>query len=476
MPRLSTTTAAVLAAFAMSVGSVATTAAAGSPSAAAAPPEVADAASPTGKTWVFYRNGDTLTLPRDVAAGRYELVATVRADLFEGAPRLDLTVSGETVSREVSSATYTKVSFGEVTVSAGESVVASMAEDRYDGAAERDRNVRLASVALEPVTAAPTAPAASGATIDTTYTADGSLFLNPERGFHDNIGTGQTFASTRTNGYTMSRFIVRLDEFRSGPLPQAKLDDIDASLTNATEAGVKVMPLFMYNFPAGLDVENDPSNIDAPLDVVLGHLDQLKPLFEKHRGVIATMYNGFIGAWGEWHSSSNGLDEEPARSQIWKKILEVLPQDRMMTTRIIAAYEEMTGAGMTKEMAYDGSAIARTGMANQCFLATDADAGSYDWQDPESDMKVLEGFSTYTPMIGETCQIENETTRSDCETARGDLERFHWSSLNAEFHEQTLARVEPGAAEHGHRQHVSDEHPRGPGRGPGPADVVPRGR
>ncbi|MGL4744503.1 MAG: DUF4832 domain-containing protein [Dermatophilaceae bacterium] len=418
-----------------------TVATAASPAApaTAAPAEVEDAASPTGKAWSFIRNGDTLTVPQDVAAGTDELVATARADLFEGAPRLDLSVSGGTVGREVSSTTYAKVSFGEVTVSADEPVVATMADDRYDGAADRDRNVHLASVALEPVSAASPA-AGSAATIDTTYTADGSLFLNPERGFHDNIDTSGTFASTRANGYTMSRFIIRLDEFRSGPLSQGKLDEIDASLTEAAESGVKVMPNFMYNFPAGVDVENDASNVDAPLDVVLGHLDQLKPLFEEHRGVIATMYNGFIGAWGEWHSSSNGLDKEPARSQIWKKILEVLPPDRMMTTRAIPAYEEMTGAGMTKEMAYDGSEIARTGMANQCFLATESDAGSYDWQDPESDMKVLEGFSTYTPIIGETCQIENETTRSDCETARGDLERFHWSSLNAEFHEPTLTK------------------------------------
>ncbi|MGL5819340.1 MAG: DUF4832 domain-containing protein [Phycicoccus sp.] len=273
---------------------------------------------------------------------------------------------------------------------------------------------------------------AAMATIDSTYTADGSLFLNPERGFHDNTDLTGTHEGTRAEGYALSRVIIRLDDFRAGPISQAKLDEIDASFTAAAAGGVKVLPNVAYNF--------DNGGVDAPLDVVLGHLDQLKPLFEKHRGVVAATYDGFIGAWGEWHSSSNGLDEEPARSQIWKKILEVLPADRMMTTRYVTHYEEMTGAGMTKEMAYDGSEIARTGLGNQCFLSTENDGGTYDYDDPESDKKILEGFSTYTPVIGETCQIAGDVNRGDCDTARSELERFHWSSLNAEFHEPTLDR------------------------------------
>ncbi|MGL4178382.1 MAG: DUF4874 domain-containing protein, partial [Dermatophilaceae bacterium] len=395
--------------------------------AAAAPAETSDAASPTGKAWVFLRNGDTLTLPQDVAAGTYELVATARADLFEGAPRLNLTVAGTTVGREVSSTTYAAVSFGEVMVPTGGSVVAEFAEDRYDGTPERDRNVHLASVALQPVGAVAPA-AASAATIDTTYTADGSLFLNPERGFHNS--TERSTAGTRKAGYTLTRLRVRLDEFRNGPISQAKLDEIDAAFASAVKDGVKVLPKIAYNFEAG--------GPDASVDVVLGHLDQLKPLFEKHKAVIATTYNGFIGAWGEWHSSSNGLDEEAARSKIWKKILEVLPKDRMMTTRYVSAYEEMTGGGMTDAEAYDRSDIARTGMGNQCFLVSDDDAGTYDWKDPESDKVVLEKFSKYTPVIGETCELDSDTRRDDCATARAELERFHWSSLNAEFYEPTL--------------------------------------
>ncbi|MGL4178615.1 MAG: DUF4874 domain-containing protein, partial [Dermatophilaceae bacterium] len=448
---------AVVAVVAMAAGLAG--AAAASPAVAAAtgtPIVVDDAASPSGKAHVFLRNGDALTWKHDLPAGSYEVVATARGERYEGAPRLDVTVGDRTASQEVASTAYGRFSLGVFTVADGASVVARYDNDRYGGTADTDRNLVLANLWVRPVEAgstptATTAPtttptpnagpvagfdAGTAQTIDTTYTADGSVFLNPERGFHT---TGSSFTNARQSGISLVRYIVRLDEYRGGALPQTKLDEVDATLGRADDAGVKVLLKFMYNFPNGPGGEKDATkNIDPPLDVVLGHLDQLKPLFEKHQGVIASLYNGFVGAWGEWHTSSTGLDKEPARSKVWKKMLEVLPKDRMMTVRYVQQYEEMTGAGMTAETAYDGSDIARTGLGNQCFLTSKTDAGTYDPKSIEGEKNVLENFTTYTPMIGETCESQQPTQREDCQTARTELERFHFTSLNAQFYEPTL--------------------------------------
>jgi hypothetical protein len=275
--------------------------------------------------------------------------------------------------------------------------------------------------------------AASVETIDTTYSPDDSIFLNPERGFHN---TAEDYSSTREEGYSVARVVVRLDDFRAKDISQEKLDQLDAIFTNAQKSGVKVMPQFMYNFPENPGDESDPANGDAPLELVLRHLDQLKPVFQKHVGVISNFSNGFIGAWGEWHDSSNGLDKEPARSKVWNKMLEVIPAERMMTVRTVQQHTEVTGAKTAAP--YDGSNASRTGVGNQCFLASKNDVGTYDWDDVEGDKKKLEKITQYTATFGETCQIQSGTNREDCATAAAELERFHYSILNDKFYEPVL--------------------------------------
>ena len=40
---------------------------------------------------------------------------------------------------------------------------------------------------------------------------------------------------------------------------------------------------------------------------ILEHLDQLKPFLEKNKDLILVVQAGMVGAWGEWHSSVQGL-------------------------------------------------------------------------------------------------------------------------------------------------------------------------
>ncbi len=74
---------------------------------------------------------------------------------------------------------------------------------------------------------------------------------------------------------------------------------IDAGLSAYEGSGVRLLVRFVYNFgPAGA--------LDAPMDVILAHVDQLMPVLLRHRDLIFALEAGFIGTWGEWHTSTSG--------------------------------------------------------------------------------------------------------------------------------------------------------------------------
>ncbi|HEY9827055.1 MAG TPA: DUF4832 domain-containing protein, partial [Stenomitos sp.] len=155
--------------------------------------------------------------------------------------------------------------------------------------------------------------------------------------------------------------------------------------------------------------------------------------------VIAVLQAGFIGAWGEWHSSANGLDSRANRAKILKALLAALPQNRMVQIRTPGYMRDVYPEPLTLSNAFDGSNLARTAHHNDCFLSNRTDAGTY-----EPDLFALKRYlATASPFIavgGETCQVTPTEHRSDCPTALSELTRFHWSYLNAFFFKGDLDR------------------------------------
>jgi Domain of unknown function (DUF4832)/Domain of unknown function (DUF4874)/Ca-dependent carbohydrate-binding module xylan-binding len=292
-----------------------------------------------------------------------------------------------------------------------------------------------------------------GERISVSFEATPDNFTNPERGLHnDSIVTtsnlfgapsgAQQYAQIRAQGLTVVRGVALLERHRGGPLPAAVLDEFRSAFAHARTAGVKIWLLVAYNFPTDpYDVTSASGNIDPPLATVLGHLDQLKPVFEENQDVLAGLYNGFIGAWGEWHSSSTGLDKEPQRSQIYQKIHAVLPKTRMMTVRTFEQIETLPGAHPNESNAQDQTYATRTGMTNQCYLVSKTDAGTYAWNEPVEPKKVLlSAWTRFVPMVAETCQLDTPDRQDDCATLPAENERMHMSVLNGSFYEPTITK------------------------------------
>src|SRR5688572_9701977 len=150
--------------------------------------------------------------------------------------------------------------------------------------------------------------------------------VNPERGYY--VGYDLTrpdrAPSVAAQGRSLAISVVHLDNYRDRPLDAVLLDALDAGFDAARANGFKIILRFSYVSEFG---------DDAPKSVILGHIDQLEPLLREHSDVIALMQAGFIGAWGEWHSSTNGLDNPTDRAAIINALLAALPQTRGVALR-----------------------------------------------------------------------------------------------------------------------------------------------
>jgi len=270
-------------------------------------------------------------------------------------------------------------------------------------------------------TALPAVPI-TGPTVSSTYDRSTADFSNPERGFHGNADDRTRYAREAGDGHTLVRRYVRLDDYRYSAIPSSFLDELDADLSALRDHGLKVILRFSYNFGR---------EDDAPLSSILQHIDQVAPILREHTDVIAVLQAGFIGAWGEWHSSTNDLLDLDDRTDITNALLDAMDASRMIQIRYPYRARDMFPNPPTASTAFDGSDASRVGQVNDCFVSTGSDGGTFV---SDEDYTYMEDVTRYTVMGGETCSIGGLSDRNDGDNAAELLERFHWDYLNRDFY------------------------------------------
>jgi len=295
-------------------------------------------------------------------------------------------------------------------------------------------------------TATPGAPAPlAQATTTVTYPPTTALFANPERGFYHYVETRSsapllydldTLQAYRNNeNITLLYCIHYLDTFVNTPISAAFLQHIQTNLATVHAAGLKCVLRFAYTD----DWNNEtPPFGDATKTTILAHIAQLEPILRSHSAVIAAVQAGFIGVWGEWYYSDHFVDDpttpwvvSPARQAdrfaVLQRLLNALPTTHAVQVRYPHGKQAMfsTATPLDQSQAYGGSALARTGYHNDCFLASATDFGTYREEQLAADKAYLATESAFLPMGGETCNPN--PPRSQCPTALQELARFHWS-------------------------------------------------
>lgn len=280
----------------------------------------------------------------------------------------------------------------------------------------------------------------SGAVAGTSFRASGDEIANPERGMYvwaaDSLAAWtQAQADAQfAAGYRLVYVPVRLDDHAGTALPESVLAGISDGFATARRAGLKVIPRFLYNYPSGETAYRAAQ--DAPLGRVLGHIGQLKPLLAANADVIAYLQAGFVGAWGEWHTSSNDLTAPASRAQIRDALLGALPPDRFLQLR----YPPYLMAWAPRPPRWrDGSAASRIGVHNDCFLASSTDVGTYseDAATRRRERDYVASLSTVAPFGAETCNPADAvapTPRTSCDDILREGRRFGLTYLNHSYY------------------------------------------
>ncbi|MEM6398084.1 MAG: DUF4832 domain-containing protein [Bacteroidota bacterium] len=339
-------------------------------------------------------------------------------------------------------------------------------------------------------------------TTTVNYSISDEDFPNPERGFYRaSITFTSNFSplnqsyleSLRTpqvpfdaNYSVVSTLLFRyyvLDNFKTGPISANILSLIESDFAIARQSGMKLIPRFSYvNSPDPSGCSDNtacPPYGDASKAVVLNHISQLTPILQNNTDVIAALQMGFIGIWGEGFytdhfgdasQQGNGrlLDQDWIdRSEVLSALLQALPLERMIQTRYPQKKQRFLGGvnvptsfpPMSQAEAYSGSDASRIGFHNDCFVANFNDFGTYNdygnssspqiWADTVNLKPYKTSESRFVVIGGETCS-DDYNPENNCGSthplayADSEMERMHYSYLNADYNQEVNNDWETG--------------------------------
>lgn len=279
--------------------------------------------------------------------------------------------------------------------------------------------------------------------IKQTFTETTALVRNPERGLYGggniNLATGPIrpaeAIAERLAGYTLTYTGVYLTDFMDGDISQEFLDEVfQPSMDALREAGIKCILRFAYKV-----VMTDKEDMEPEVDIVFRHVEQLKPYLQKNEDVIFVLQAGFVGPWGEWHSSTHFGDSFELRRDLFDRLLDALPASRQIQVRTpqfkMRMYDLTVADTLTAETAHDGSVKSRIAGHNDCFGANVNDYGTFD--NEAEDREFWKADTRYMIMCGETCNLSNYCT---CDKTRNDLSDYHWTALNRGYHTSVVNR------------------------------------
>lgn len=199
---------------------------------------------------------------------------------------------------------------------------------------------------------------------------------------------------------TLSQSYFYLTNFVGKRISPKALAAIDSMFDVHRKRGYKIILRFAYDL--GIRTSK------ARYSDMYRHLDQLAPIIQKNAGLIHTWQAGFLGPWGEWHSTDRydsttapprklyDLKDSPDSMRVLvRKMLDIIPQGGTVQLRI-PYYRGL--------LAFEDGLTQRLGLHNDCFTAgAHPLAGGNDYVDNAyvSYYTDAQKASPYVPVLGE---------------------------------------------------------------------------
>ncbi|KAK7489232.1 hypothetical protein BaRGS_00019484, partial [Batillaria attramentaria] len=265
-----------------------------------------------------------------------------------------------------------------------------------------------------------------------TYHESSEHVENPHRGFVHQEGTDFSHHRPLTkstldrhrqqDGTSMVWRTFTMDTFVKSAISNDFLNKIRHDLDVVESASFTAVLRFCYTFSF-----HDPPYGDASKNIVLQHIQQLKPIFHQYERVITSVEAGFIGTWGEWYYTDHfGMPEWHTAGH--DPVTGYMPQALNDRKQVLLALLHATPKSIQVQVRYPAQKMHMMGSNhNDCFLSSDNDVGTY--RDKAVEYPYLEKDTRYTIMGGETCKLTNNH-RHECPTALKEMAMFHWTFLN----------------------------------------------
>lgn len=285
--------------------------------------------------------------------------------------------------------------------------------------------------------------------------AEGEV-VSPERGmylpyFIDSSSKSISSSDIKSNLSKHSLWLLEfsLHEFMTGSISQKYLDNVQKNFDAIRNGGAKAIVRFAYVWD-----DKNWQNVDQEpeVEIVLKHVEQLKPVLQKNEDVLFALQAGFVGTWGEWYYTTHfnyrpsGESGYAPRKQLTEALLDAVPASRQIQLRTptfkMKMYNLAVADTLTSTTGHDGSKKSRLAGHNDCFMSSPDDQGTFDGDETRTFWK---GDTRYAIMGGETCDPSTGNENyCNCDNSRGFLEEDHWTYLNEDYSRKILGKWESG--------------------------------
>ena len=210
------------------------------------------------------------------------------------------------------------------------------------------------------------------------FAGTSASLLNPERGFRAELADFPRMASLDVCAkfnLTLAQAYCYLTKFCTttpcAPLSAAYLDEVSDGFARARRAGVKLVLRFAYE-----NSSEHPMDGPSSYEEIFGHMRQLQPLIHSNADVIHAMAAGFVGAYGEWHSSVHHLEQNETglAALVAAELDWFLPKDRTVIIRaprqkasLLRTWAARLPTKQQRELLYWCIAAPRLSRTEPCF-------------------------------------------------------------------------------------------------------------
>lgn len=284
-----------------------------------------------------------------------------------------------------------------------------------------------------------------------TFTESSRILKNPNRGFYHIWGFYITDESMDwenvilskgvDDGFSLELVEINLQEYRDGLISDKGIRNLKELFEGLAKQDKHYVVRFLYDWD-GRNMEVEPSNID----IIVGHIKQLKPILQKHADSIFVLQSLLVGDCGEIHDTK--FADTKSLRILASELAAVSTSDTYLAVRTPVQWRKITQTYGNKKLKENSPYKNRLGLYNDGMLGNVYDCGTYGDQKRkqagkykawtrEEEIDFQDNLCRAVPNGGEVVLVNeyNDIDRAIC-----DMEKMHITYINQDHDLQVMEK------------------------------------